>query len=379
MSLILDEHREYLSDRARIDAFARAVTLMVRPGDVVLDLGSGTGILGLMACRAGAERVYALEYGPIVGLARQIAQANGFGDRVHFIKELSTRAVLPEPVDLVLTDQIGRFGFEAGLLEYLPDARRRFLKPGGRTIPSGVDLWLAPVEHAAQWRRVSFWEDRPAGFDFAPARAIAGGTGYPLRLEPRDLLGAPGQLSALDLEADDPAPVAGTVESRITRAGVLHGIGGWFAAVLAPSVGLTNSPLDPARINRRNVFFPVDRPMSVDEGDRVEVTMRIRPRESIVVWDVRVTGRDGRSKGACRASTFEGMLMPVEDTRRTRPDFVPTLSAAGEARRTVLALCDGHRPLADIETEVFHRHADLLGTPERAAVFVAEVITRYAV
>ncbi len=71
--------------------------------------------------------------------------------------------------------------------------------------------------------------------------------------------------------------------------------------------------------------------------------MRIRPRESIVVWDVRVTGRDGRSKGACRASTFEGMLMPVEDTRRTRPDFVPTLSAAGEARRTVLALCDGHR------------------------------------
>ncbi len=170
MSLILDEHREYLSDRARIDAFARAVTLMVRPGDVVLDLGSGTGILGLMACRAGAERVYALEYGPIVGLARQIAQANGFGDRVHFIKELSTRAVLPEPVDLVLTDQIGRFGFEAGLLEYLPDARRRFLKPGGRTIPSGVDLWLAPVEHAAQWRRVSFWEiGRPVSI--SPRRA----------------------------------------------------------------------------------------------------------------------------------------------------------------------------------------------------------------
>ena len=57
MSLLIDEHRQFLQDRARIDAFTRAIADVVRPGMVVADLGSGTSILGLLACRAGASRV----------------------------------------------------------------------------------------------------------------------------------------------------------------------------------------------------------------------------------------------------------------------------------------------------------------------------------
>jgi len=53
----LDEHRHLLSDRARLADLQRAVSTLVRPGDVVVDLASGTGILGLMACRDGAARV----------------------------------------------------------------------------------------------------------------------------------------------------------------------------------------------------------------------------------------------------------------------------------------------------------------------------------
>ena len=61
MSLIVDEHREYLSDLNRLDAYRRAIEERVRPGFVVVDLGAGSGIMGLLACRAGARRVYAID------------------------------------------------------------------------------------------------------------------------------------------------------------------------------------------------------------------------------------------------------------------------------------------------------------------------------
>ena len=184
MSLIVDEHRQYLADDARVSAFRRAIEEVVQPGDVVLDLGAGTGIMGLMACRAGARRVYSIDAGGMIELARKICRANGFEDRVTFINELSTNVELPEKVDVVVADQIGRFGFEAGVVQYFNDARERFLKPGGVMIPNRIELSIAPVECSERWEHIEFWNDHPAGFDFSPARALASNTGYPVKFLP---------------------------------------------------------------------------------------------------------------------------------------------------------------------------------------------------
>jgi hypothetical protein len=72
------------------------------------------------------------------------------------------------------------------------------------------------------------------------------------------------------------------------------------------------------------------------------------------------------------------MLLCAEDVRKTSPDFVPRLSSWGEARRSILELCDGRRPLAEIEQAVFDRHSNLFPTPGEAAAFVAEVVTAYS-
>jgi protein arginine N-methyltransferase 1 len=378
VSLVVDEHRQYLADTARVDAFDRALKAVVRPGDVVLDLASGTGILGLLACRAGAGRVYAIEMEPIVELARQIASDNGFADRIVCIQAVSTRATLPEPVDLIVTDGAGRFGFEAGLLETLPDARRRFLKPGGRTIPSALTLWLAPVEADEPRAHVDFWAQPVQGLSFAAAHAIARSTGYPRHFTTHELLAEPAALMTLDPSRETPL-LSGRVELRIRRDATLHGIGGWFSATLAPGVELTNAPDAPGRINRRNVFFPLHDPVIVAAGDRVTVSMRIRPASLLVGWHVEVRGgADGHLRHTTSASTFEGMLISREDMARTRPTFQPALTPAGLARRTVLDLCDGARSLADIEREMWHRHPALFRDRDAAAAFVAEVVTRYA-
>jgi len=73
------------------------------------------------------------------------------------------------------------------------------------------------------------------------------------------------------------------------------------------------------------------------------------------------------------------MLLPREELARTALSFVPKRSPRADARLSVLELCDGVRPLADIEEEVYRRHGDLFRSADEAAIFVAEVVTRYSI
>ncbi len=377
MSLVLDEHREYLSDKLRLGLFRKAIRKTVKPGDVVMDLGAGTGILGLFACAAGARRVYAVDAGGMIQVARELARANGFGDRVIGIQGLSTRIELPEKVDVIVADQIGHFGFEAGVLEFFRDAVARFLKPGGRTVPHRISLHAGAVTYPRGYRNATFWSARPARFDFSPAQKIASNTGYPTDARLLKLISNGGKLITLDAAA---APVNFSAETtvRVLRKATMHGLAGWFSSELAPGVVMTNSPAVARRITRRAVFLPIERPIQVVPGDRVSIAMNITPEQIMVTWKVKIADKSGNEKARFVHSTMRGMLMTAENLAKTRPDFVPRLTPWGEARRTVVDLCDGQRSLGEIEKIVFERHRNLFDSLDRAAEFVTEVTAVYA-
>jgi ABC-type multidrug transport system fused ATPase/permease subunit len=130
----LEEHRGYLADAVRLAAFREAICRQTRPGDVVLDLGTGTGILGMLACQAGATRVYAVDRGPILDAARQAARANGFAyDDRTILRDVTFEAKPGELVALVGLTGAGK----TTLASLLP----RFFEPtSGRITIDGVDV-----------------------------------------------------------------------------------------------------------------------------------------------------------------------------------------------------------------------------------------------
>ena len=69
-----------IQDTARIDGFIRAFRRVITRDTVVVDIGTGTGILALLACQMGARRVYAIEPSDAIEVAREIASANGCAD-----------------------------------------------------------------------------------------------------------------------------------------------------------------------------------------------------------------------------------------------------------------------------------------------------------
>src|SRR5208337_5024763 len=117
----------------------------VKSGDVVVDLGAGTGLLSFFAVEAGARHVYALEMGAMAEVAAAQIAANGLQERVTLIRERSSKVRLPGLCDLLVTETLSSFCFDdENIIEDVADARRRFLKPGARIIPTACDTILMP-------------------------------------------------------------------------------------------------------------------------------------------------------------------------------------------------------------------------------------------
>ena len=156
-------HRTMIRDRVRTEAFRRAIDAAVRPGDVVLDVGAGSGILSVFAARAGAAHVYAVEETSIAVLAEDLAAANGVAEIVRVIHGDALDIELPERVDVVVSEWLGGFGIDEGMLVPVITARDRWLKPGGVMIPHSVTAWATLVHDRYLQDMVHFLRDNPYG------------------------------------------------------------------------------------------------------------------------------------------------------------------------------------------------------------------------
>ena len=141
-----------IADKVRMEAYRKAIHKVVNKGDVVADIGTGSGILAFFSIQAGAKKVYAIEQNKIIEEAEELAKFNGLEKKIVFIKERSDRVELPEKVDVIISELIGYFGLEENLLHFKINARERFLKPGGKLVPAWIELYLVPVEAEKIWK-----------------------------------------------------------------------------------------------------------------------------------------------------------------------------------------------------------------------------------
>jgi predicted RNA methylase len=138
-----------LSDDDRMAKLLAAVDDAVTPGDRVVHLGAGSGVLALAAARAGAQAVDSYDWDAATAAqARRNVAANGLSSVIEVFDEDIRSAPFAGPYDVVIAD-LASVGLAASplvpALNHL--IARNALGPGSRVIPSSHSTFVELVEY----------------------------------------------------------------------------------------------------------------------------------------------------------------------------------------------------------------------------------------
>jgi SAM-dependent methyltransferase len=297
---MLDYYRTLMADEVRTRRFRAALAQLVRPDDVVLDLGCGPGILSFFACELGARRVFAIDEGHAADAAEMMAKHLGYEDRMEVFHANSRDVTLPERATLLVTETLGVLGFEEHILGSINDARARLLTADARVIPRAVTLSFVPVTVPDVYEAtVAWWSTKPYGIELAPLRTYAANSVQFARLKAESFLASPAETITYDLGSSSGAAIGGRADFVAARDGVLHGFGAWFNATLADGIHL--STFDDVT-HWSHAFLPIEEPIAVSAG--MPITLEVESLADGTIWLWR---------GTAGAQTFEqcsAMRMP---------------------------------------------------------------------
>jgi len=269
-----DWHFKVVRDEVRNAAYDAALRRSVRPGMRVLDIGSGTGLLAMMAARAGATRVFSCEMNPAVAdAAREIVAANGFADRVEIVAkhsdQLDANADLGGRVDLIVSEIVSNNMLTEGVLATMEYAVGHLLKPGGQVIPArgGVRIALAFDPNFHNKRMASV-----AGFDLSGFNRLAQPS-YNIRTTDTrlQLMSDAAELFEFDFGAAEAERDAHTQRTLTAHGGPVNCVAQWIHLEMDEAGSYENRPGDPKYSNWDALGYPLPKRIEPRAGDGVTV------------------------------------------------------------------------------------------------------------
>ena len=274
-SVVPGWHIPMMNYKVRNNAYFDAIKLAVDDGAFVLDIGTGSGLLSLMAAASGAGKVIACETSrTIAEVAKQIIYSNGFGEKTSVLNKKSTDLIvgedLPQRADLIISEVLSAEFLGEGLRTTALDARKRLLKPGGTIIPQSEKI------------RISLIGDSPEFFDATTVACVNGfdlskfnlisKTKLGLSLRDKPLL-LSNTKDAFNINLCDGSQVLKedkTIKIKASRDSLCLGIIQWLWVRLYKDIEYENKPSE----NDSHWATPIylfDEPVAVKAGDVLDI------------------------------------------------------------------------------------------------------------
>jgi tetratricopeptide (TPR) repeat protein len=288
-------HFAMLNDEARSDAFARAIAKAAPGRRLVLDIGTGTGLLAMMAARAGAARIVACEaIRPLAQVATRIIAQNGYSDRITVVAKRSTELAvgqdLPEPADLLISEILDAGLVGEGVMRTFRHAVGSLATPDAAVIPAGATVWGALIE-CLELRRVNPIGEI-SGFDLRPFdifRNPAAHQTFDMEREPHRMLSDVFEMARFDFRRLPREDASRLVTPQAIADGLAHAVAFWFDLHLDPTITLSTAPGGDSKHWRQAVFF-LDQDHPVRRGETLRLTVGHTDSHFYVNWYVNWPG-----------------------------------------------------------------------------------------
>ena len=247
----LNVHRRMLSDTIRLAAYKEAIDNAVKPGDIVIDAGAGSGILSLYAAQAGAKRVYAIEASELATELKHTAALNDFSDTIVPIQANFASVELPEKANILITETFGAWALAEGAAADLKACIHQNLRPDARLLPNEICLWAAPISELPVEMLAPF-ENRWDKINLSAHADLAKKRSFNHVGSPNQLSGEAQRLAQLSLEES-------SFTSTLTLNAPCSGLVLWFDLLFGASHSLKTGPFD-APTHWKQTYIAMDLP-----------------------------------------------------------------------------------------------------------------------
>jgi protein arginine N-methyltransferase 1 len=346
----IGDYGDMIADKVRMDPFAYAMKANIGPDSVVLDIGTGTGIHALLACKFGARKVYAIEPNEAIHLARELARVNGYADRIEFIQDISTHVTLPEKADVIVSDLRGVLPLFGGHIPSIVDARQRHLAPGGVLIPKRDTVWVSLVEAGKVYNELIVPWDYPYGLAMEEVKQIVLNSWIEENTDTfsqRNLLMEPQIWTVLDyMSIENPDVSSSNLIQKATRDGTAHGLLLWFDGELADGIQVFNGPgAEKVAEVYGCGFFPLLEPVTSAKGDTITLDIRADLVNDQYLWRWHTCIHSGDDPQVIKAnyeqSTDLDSALESAVLHESVLNFRPSRSESGEIDHFILGMMDG--------------------------------------
>jgi tetratricopeptide (TPR) repeat protein len=265
-------HFPMLNDQSRNDAYEKAIKKAVKGNHTVLDIGTGSGLLSMMAARCGAKAVCTCETNPLIAeKAKQIIDNNGFGNIITVINKnslgLTAGDDFPNKFDVVIAEIFDAGLLGEGVFTVLQHAREELLIPGGQLLPCKAKVFATLVDSEELWQEGN--TGRVNGFDLDSFNEFSPWPYLQRKLNnfQYNILSEIAEVFTFDFASTLAGSESKQLKFTITDNGVCHAVSFWFRLYLDDEIYIETSPQKSSHWNQSVQLMKT--PYGVKQGQEV--------------------------------------------------------------------------------------------------------------